>query len=126
VRGPWGTAIDGTYHYAAALTIPRGKRLVIEYVSARIVYSVTPGALIVTDVAITTTVQNVTAKHSLFDTRPDNSGQYGPGMQFAFGKLVKLYGDGGSQIVASVDLFNNGDLPQAGTIEWVISGYFIG
>src|SRR5688572_7737554 len=62
--------VSGTSHHSASLTVPRGKRLVIEYVSARIVPSTPTSALVVNDVAIATTVQNVTAKHSLFSTRP--------------------------------------------------------
>jgi hypothetical protein len=124
---------SGIYHYAGSFTIPRGRRLVIEYVSARVVQTSPTTILSVNDIAITTTLQNIAVKHSL--TNPSGGpttglGQYGVGTMFVLGQQVKLYGDGGTPVVATVDVFKYGEVTDGyemnGTIEWTISGYFIG
>jgi hypothetical protein len=119
----------GTHHYSAALPVPKGKRLVIEYVSVRIVPRDPTSVVSVNEVAIATSVQGVVAKHSLANSFNGPGFQAGVGYRFVLGQEVKFYADGATPVTATLDLFNYGDDTQylmTGTIEWTISGYLIG
>jgi hypothetical protein len=120
--------ISGTHHYHASLPIPRGKRLVVEYVSVRIVPADPTTVMEVNDVAIATTIQGVTAKHSLSNPprKGSSDNQFSVREVFVLGQQVKLYGDGGTQVVASVELYAHEGHEQNAEIEWVISGYLVG
>jgi hypothetical protein len=122
-------AVSGPLQQSASLNVPRGKRLVIEYVSVRVVTPQGGSVQAVNEVAFTTTVQGSTVKHSLAMPKRNGDFYFYPGDTFSLGQQLRLYGDGGTPITASIEFMMMGDPATYRidtTIEWTVSGYLVG
>jgi hypothetical protein len=119
------TTVQGVASRAVlTLTVPAGKRLIIQHVSARLAPTLTSGGVGLESWSVTTTAGGSVATHFL--AKPHQAFGLAVGENAVASQQVTLYADGGTTVTLTVDLLFQDEADELTTVDWSVSGMLVG